>query len=372
MTMQELATATDDTFSFRGRFDSRTTEWLSAGLKEQMVHHGHRFEADPDSGVRFVVNLINAEQPQAYRRKAQATFVMSIAELPEPPEDVIRSGYPLLVRSLSNLVLLLVHTGDGLEAHFLTLEQGHYVVHHREGHDAEFFAELYERIHPLASSELVINNTFTTDLEEELWKGDSITAEIQEAGRQLDAMNLLPAPFPIHDILEPRDLRHVYRLYGIGGLSYGNLSARKDADRFWMSASGVNKGNLTTIGQDILMVTDFDEANRAIVLSVPPNIEPKRVSVDAIEHWMVYREHPEIGAIVHVHAWMEGIPATEMNYPCGTREIAVAVADLLREEPDPANAVIGLRNHGVTVTGRTMTEILERIQGQIIPQVPMS
>ncbi len=370
--MQDLATVTDDTFSFKGQLESPTAQWLSAGLKEQMLREGHRFEGDPESGVRFVINLIDHANPQPYRRKAQATFVMSVAELPEPPEDVIRHGYPLLVRSLSNLVLLLVHDPSGLEAHFLTLEQGHYVVRHRQGDDAGFFEELYGRIHPLASSELVINNTFKTDLEPELWDGDEITAQIEKAGRHLDAMNLLPAPFPIHEILEPRDLRHVYRLYGIGGLSYGNLSARKDADRFWMSASGVNKGNLTTIGQDILMVTDFDEENRAIVLSVPPNVEPKRVSVDAIEHWMVYREHPEIGAIVHVHAWMDGIPATEMNYPCGTREIAVAVADLLREHPDPANAVIGLRNHGVTVTGRSMNEVLDRIEGKIIPQVPMS
>ena len=49
------------------------------------------------------------------------------------------------------------------------------------------------------------------------------------------------------------------RLYGIGGLSYGNLSARKDESRFWMSASGVDKTRLETIGRDILLVSDYDE-----------------------------------------------------------------------------------------------------------------
>ena len=43
----------------------------------------------------------------------------------------------------------------------------------------------------------------------------------------LDALDLLPAAFPIEEILSDRDLRHVKLLYGIGGLSYGNVSARR-------------------------------------------------------------------------------------------------------------------------------------------------
>ena len=92
-----------------------------------------------------------------------------------------------------------------------------------------------------------------------------------------------------------------------------------------MSASGVDKSKLEDVGRDILMVKDFDDERGMIVLSVPPGIEPRRVSVDAIEHWMIYQAHPEVGAILHVHAWMEGIPATDVNYPCGTQELAIAV-----------------------------------------------
>ena len=43
----------------------------------------------------------------------------------------------------------------------------------------------------------------------------------------------------------------------------------------------------------------------------------------------IYQAHPDVGAILHVHAWMEGIPATDVNYPCGTQQLAVAVADLV-------------------------------------------
>ena len=45
---------------------------------------------------------------------------------------------------------------------------------------------------------------------------------------------------------------------------------------------------------------------------------------------MIYREHPSVGAIMHVHAWVDGVAATEINFPCGTAELAVAVADLIR------------------------------------------
>ena len=87
---------------------------------------------------------------------------------------------------------------------------------------------------------------------------------------------------------------------------------------------------------------------------------------------MIYREHPGVGAILHIHAWMDGIRSTEVNYPCGTEELAVAVADLVRQAPDPAHAVVGLKNHGLTITGESLDEIFERISGKILRQVPMN
>ena len=267
----------------------------------------------------------------------------------------------MLVRTLSNVVLLRV-PGDGVW--FTTMERGTYHV----SDDPE---EIYERLAPLAKSRLVIDNEWIPDLEPELWDGDEITADIGEAGRRLDELDLLPSPFPVEEYLSGRELRHVMRLYSAGGLSYGNLSARKDETRFWMSASGVDKSKLEAVGRDFLLVKDFDDDRGVIVLSVPPGIEPRRVSVDAIEHWMIYQAHPDVGAILHVHAWMEGIAATDVNYPCGTQELAVAVADLVALEPDPAHAVIGLRNHGITCTGESLSEILDRVAPKVLRQVPM-
>jgi hypothetical protein len=326
-----------------------------------------------DGDVReanLVLSLVDPDDAKPFRRGARGTYVLAVFERdthPEPIEESLRADYPMLLRALANLVLDYV-PGEG--AWFTTMERGHYGVH--GGSEEELARMVIERLVPLASSRLVIDNEFLTDLEPELWDGDEITESIREAGVRLGALNLLPNPFPIEDLLTERELRHVKRLYGIGGLSYGNLSARKDDDRFWMSASGVDKTQLDIPGRDILLVSGYDAVNGRMVLSVPPGVEPRRVSVDAIEHWMIYQEHPEVGAIVHVHAWVDGIEATDVNYPCGTEELARAVADLVRDEDDPDNAIVGLRNHGITVTGPSLEEILDRIEPRVLAEIPMS
>jgi hypothetical protein len=338
----------------------RHRAWVEAVGKE-FERDGFRRVEDVDN-ADFVLNMFDPEAPKAFRRKSKGTYSASFYELADEPDDVLKECYPMLVRTLANVVLLHV---PGSGTWFTTMERGTYRV-------SEDAAEIFERLAPLAKSKLVIENEWLPDLEPELWGGDDVTADLAAAGRRMGELDLLPAPFPVHEFLDERDLRHVMRLYQVGGLSYGNLSARKDETRFWMSASGVDKTQLETVGRDILLVTGYDEANARIVLSVPPGIEPRRVSVDAIEHWMIYQAHPDVGAILHVHAWMEGIPATDVNYPCGTQELAESVAELIAREPDPAHAVIGLRNHGITATGDTLSEILDRIESKILRQVPMT
>lgn len=361
-------------FSFAGNPDDARFDWFTRGLKQAMEDRGHRWVADPDK-ASLVVNCFDPERPRPFRRRAQAVFVVALTRIEGGEQSVHEAmprAYPLLVRSLSNLLIGL--TGPEEEqpdAHFVTPEQGHYRVDGTADRTS-FFEAVYERIEPLATSRLVIDNVFETDLPEDLRDGNEITTSISEAGRRLDALNLLPAPFPIDEILSERDRKHLKRLYGLGGLSYGNISARQDDSTFWMSASGVDKSNLQEIGRDILLVRDYNPESGSMVISVPPDVEPRRVSVDAIEHWMIYREHPEVGAILHVHAWIEGVPSTEFNYPCGTFELGKAVADIVRTRPDPSRAVVGLKNHGLTITGRSLEDIFERVEDQLLQYVPMS
>src|SRR5256886_16877452 len=139
-----------------------------------------------------------------------------------------------------------------------------------------------------------------------------------------------------------------------------------------MSASGVDKSNMTLIGRDTLLVTGFDRARNVMLLSVPPHVKPRRVSVDAIEHWMIYTEHPEVGAIVHVHAWMENIMSTTINYPCGTIQLAQAGADVVRQSSTPQRAVVGLKNHGLTITRPSLADHFDCLLPGLRPQGPMS
>jgi len=356
-----------------GSAGTELQRWFRDGLIGEMQRRGHTHATAAHDDIRLVLNFTSISEPRPFRRNSQGTFVATVVDAHHEPDDIFRTFYPVLLHALSNVGVFLVRVGTRIDVHFMTMEQGHYVVSLDDGQRQErFFREIYERLAPLATSQLVINNRYERDLSEALWLGNEQTRDLSWAGEKLGEMSLLPAPWPIQDLLTERDLKHVMRLFGIGGLSYGNLSARRDETTFWMSASGVDKSKLRDIGRDILLVTGYDETANAMILSVPPDVQPRRVSVDAIEHYMIYREHPQVGAIIHVHAWMDGIESTHVNYPCGTRELAVAVSELVRRAPDPSRAIVGLKNHGVTITGRSLREIFSRIDGKIIPQVPMS
>jgi ribulose-5-phosphate 4-epimerase/fuculose-1-phosphate aldolase len=368
---------TPRTFAWSGEPQGARLRWFAAGLRTAMLDQGYTEIDQPGPDVAVVLHFVDPNAAKPYRRKNAPTFVVVLAELESPPADILRTGYPLLVRGLANLCVMVSPSGHGSTAQFVTLEQGTYAIDTGGDDDQFFFKSVFSRVEPLASSRLVIGNEFSTDLPDALREGDDITRQITRAGQRLAALDLLPAAFPIEEILSDRDLRHVKLLYGIGGLSYGNVSARRKTGpdesqpQYWMSASGVDKSALHEIGRDILLVTGYDEARDVMQLRVPDGVEPRRVSVDAIEHWMIYREHPGVQAILHVHAWIEGTVATEINYPCGTVELAESVAELVREAPDPTRAVVGQRNHGLTITGPSLDEIFARIDGRIVRKVPM-
>ncbi|MEC5423931.1 class II aldolase/adducin family protein [Virgibacillus sp. C22-A2] len=363
-------------FTIAGDMKSPFLTWFIEGLKHKFSTEGYDYCQEPVDNIRVVFNILDQEKPRPFRRKAQATFVVSIIERhldkrESQPSNTFESAYPFLIRSLSNHLIYILHNHSQTNIYFVTPEQGFYKLEYENGETESFFQKVYERLEPVASSQLIINNEFNDDLHESLWGGNQFTKKMYLSGKKLDDMNLLPAPFPLENYLTSRDMRQLKRLYGIGGLSYGNLSSREDEKNFWMSASGVNKADMRNVGQDILYITGFNAGNNAMKISVPPNITPKRASVDAIEHWMIYKEHPNVGAIVHIHAWMDGIEATEINYPCGTIQLAEAVSELVRNADDPSRAVIGLKNHGLTITGHDLDDIFERIEGKVVSQVPM-
>src|SRR3974390_528676 len=139
-----------------------------------------------------------AAAPRPYRRKNAPTFVVAIAEITDEPttrDGLLTTGYPLLVRALANLCIMVSETPTGMSVRFVTLEQGTYGVGPGLD-DAELVQDVFARIEPLVSSQLVIANDLVPDLPEALWQGDEQTAQMLEAGRRLDALDLLPPPLP--------------------------------------------------------------------------------------------------------------------------------------------------------------------------------
>lgn len=340
------------------------------------LKHGHQL-SEATNGIRFALNLTDAEKPRIFRRNSQAVFVVSLIELEKPAANLKSFCYTTLVRSLSNLLLCVVppefstnSSAATTQVYFTTPEAGFY-------HCSLNSETVYQRILPIVSAHFAIGNQLDTDLPPAYWQGSPVVEQIKQYGRKLDHLGVLPAPFPLREVLSEEDIGHLYTLFQVKGLSYGNLSARElipelGESTFWMTARGVNKAAIVGPGKDLLLVKGADTKTGNILVSVPPKHDPRvRVSVDAIEHLRVYQTYPRVGAIVHVHAWMDGVLCSKQNHPCGTVELADEVVQLLGQTPDPANAAVGLKNHGLTITGESLPEIFQRIRGKLKTEVPM-
>lgn len=350
---------------------------IAESIIQKCLQHGHEISS-PENNIQFVLNLTSGESPQFFRRRSQSIFVFSLVTAENRGKDLHSICYTTLVHTLSNIVLCAVpsnsHSSGAskskYEIYFTTPESGFYHL----PFDPE---AVYQQIIPIAGSHFAMGNKLTTDLPLRYWKTSPIVEKIKKFGKELDKLGVLPAPFPLKEVLSEETIQHIYNLFEMKGLSYGNLSARETIPElgrttFWMTARGVNKAKLSSVGKDILLVKGFDYDQGKALVGVPPDFDPKaRVSVDAVEHELIYRTFPDVGAIVHVHAWMDGVLCTRQNYPCGTRELAEEVVKLFHQTDKPSKTAVGLKNHGLTITGPSLDEIFNRISGKLLIEVPM-
>ena len=351
---------------------------IAEGIVEACLEHGHELGA-ADNGVRFVLNLTDTDDPQLFRRRAQSVFVFSLVapdRPPRTPRELKSLCFTTLIRTLSNVVLCAIPRegangdGGGYEMYFTTPEAGFYHL----GFDPE---EVYRRLIPIAGARFAMGNRFSEDLPERFWSTSPVIERLKRGAAELDRLGVLPAPFNLRSFLSEETIGDIYRLFEMKGLSHGNLSAREPIPElgdstFWMTARGVDKALISRIGWDILCVKGFDHAAGEALVSVPPDRDPRaRVSVDAVEHELIYRRYPGVGAIVHVHAWIDGVLCTRQNYPCGTVDLAEDVAQLLERTGRPERTAVGLRNHGLTVTGPDLDDIFARLRGTLRTEVEM-
>ena len=345
---------------------------IGLAIAQIFINEGHR-QVMPEEELNFVINYTKLNDEEHYFRKSRNEWIVSLFHLPAVLPDMKSVCYNVLIRTLSNLAISIVPMNDGDGRYMIycvTPEVGFY----RFPYDP---VRLYECMMPIVSSHILLNNQVFNNLPPAYWDTTPVVDSIKVHGKILDKMGLLPTPFPIESILNKQELEHIYSFFQIKGISYGNLSAREyipeiGKNTFWMTARGVNKGNLELIGQDILLVSGYDRKKQAINVHFPTHVNSRaRVSVDAIEHQLIYEKFPEVKAIVHVHGWVNNIESTFQNYPCGTIELAEAVVDMIKKSRNPGAAVIGLKNHGITVTGKSLEDIFSRLEGKIMANVPM-
>jgi ribulose-5-phosphate 4-epimerase/fuculose-1-phosphate aldolase len=349
---------------------SSLRDMLADRLVRRIVDRGNELVPEND-GACFALNLTNSRSPRAFRRKSRQVFVFSLIE-DDGGEGLKGRCYTALIQSLSNLLLCAVRVPGQVdpEVYFVTPEAGFY--HIPFDPDAVF-----ERLLPIASACFATDNEFSEDLPERFFAGSEVTAAIARYGAEMESLGVLPTPFPLREVLTPVALRQLYKIFGITGASYGNLSARESipelgACTFWMTGRGVDKAHLRVIGKDILLVKGFDDGRGTALIAQPPGADrASRVSVDAVEHHRIYESFPGVGAIVHMHAWIDGVMCTRQNYPCGTKELAEEVLGLLRQTPDPCRAAVGLKNHGLTITGTDLGEIFDRVRSDLRTEVRM-
>lgn len=138
----------------------------------------------------------------------------------------------------------------------------------------------------------------------------------------------------------------------------GNLSVRSE-NGFVITAGGVSKEKLSK--EDLVEVLDYDQKKN--VVSVLGLREP---SSEARMHWLVYKNFPEINAVVHVHDMLvldnveavgsQGVAFTEREVPYGTDELAKQVVKALKKA-----MYVVMANHGSLAVGGSLEEAFDLI-----------
>jgi methylthioribulose-1-phosphate dehydratase len=160
----------------------------------------------------------------------------------------------------------------------------------------------------------------------------------------------------------------------------GNLSARLPDGTFWVTASGVPKGRLAR--EHFVRVTVAGE-----LVEAPPGARP---SAETSLHQAIYGWDPSQGACLHVHTvganlatrlhdgdvplppiemvkglgvWDESprVSVPVFANPVDVPAIGRAVRARFATDP-PAVPLFLIRDHGVTVWGRTLDEAANRVE----------
>lgn len=356
-------------FAIINKAHTQNMEPYIQDITELLQAQGHQLTTE-DRGVNFVIHLVDLKDPEPYHRTRPDEFVITFAMLPVGTIDIRATCYVALLKTLSNLFFGILPT-EGSHApkiFHVTPEAG--VI--QFPFDP---AGVVKRMEPVIRAHLVLKNRFMVDLPAESAENFTEVKEYIQFGNKLRQLGVRPTPSSINQLLSSDRMKKTYQFYQGKHLTCGNYSIRAKTpydDSFWMTARHADKSQINKIGKDILLVSGFAPVSQHLLVSVPPNYDTTaRTSVDAFEHYWIYKNLPDVGAIVHLHAWMDNIPLIDKNYPCGSQELAYEVVNLLKKCENPSKAAIGIKNHGITITGESLEEIFSRIEGRLRFQAPI-
>ncbi len=338
------------------------------GLAAALEGAGHRRVMLSGKGAHLVLAHVDPLDAKPYLRPDAGVFVVALMRQPRPPANMEAFALEWIVRSLAHLVILVVGPEAAPETYVRTLDRSLERIQ-APAFSPRLFAQLLDRMR-LLDVHLVMDNIFDRDLEPELLDGGTALPAMRRAASRFAEAGALRAGPSISDILSHQEQRHLERLFQGSRVSYGNLSLRQDAQRFWMSTSGVDWHHVEMVGRDVQLVKGYDAASKAVLVSVPSGVRPRRVSLDALTHLLIYRANPAIGAIVHLHAWLEGLGTVAPDYARGSIERAQSIASLVGASPDPLHAVVGIERHGIVMAGEDLDEILRRVEASVLLPVP--
>ncbi len=192
-----------------------------------------------------------------------------------------------------------------------------------------------------------------------------------------------PEPLPICDP-RPTLIRHAQDFHRRGWMlgTAGNLSARIEGDRFWITASGCAKGELSP--EQFVQVALSGE----ILVQPTPEVKP---SAETSIHQAIYRCFPTVQACYHVHSVAASLvsqratlnqiqlPNLEMVKGVGiwdenpqvfldvfanhsqVPQIAAEIAAQFQKQSPQVPACL-IRDHGVTAWGRSPSEARNRVE----------
>jgi len=184
------------------------------------------------------------------------------------------------------------------------------------------------------SDEKYVGRKFSTVFKTKELPEDTRMYEVMDWGAKLHKMGLLPAE---------------------SGGNAGNMSFR-NSKGFVITAGGVNKGRLNP--RNFVQVLSCNMDVKTVVAE--GELEP---SSETFTHYLIYRERPDVNAIIHAHdrlvmdhAEKLRLKSTSVHHPYGTTDLAYEV-----EKSIGAQKFLIVRGHGVISLGKSVWEAGKRI-----------